>query len=187
MCRIFSVQEVTFFTKFAISNYEKVFSWMLSQWDYCELKIKVVYSHVQTYGTTQATRRNCRNHEILLGCIAINGIKKKIIRYCITLTCFISCVTFSVLTNDLASGVKPGVFPQIWVFNAFSQIWFYFWSRASERNFSRGTKTDTGPLASGSLVETCIVCLYSDQNIDKTATTLRLRNILIVVLATGLH
>ena len=39
------------------------------------------------------------------------------------------------------------------------------------------------PLASGTFTATC---LYS-QNIDKTATMLRLRSTLIVILATGLH
>jgi len=41
------------------------------------------------------------------------------------------------------------------------------------------------PLASGTLVETCIASLYNNQNVDKTATMLRFTNRIIVVLATG--
>jgi len=33
-------------------------------------------------------------------------------------------------------------------------------------------KIDTGPPASGFLVETCIACFYSNQNVDKTSTIL---------------
>ena len=78
-----------------------------------------------------------------------------------------------------------GFCPKICVFNAFAGF-------SSEAGLLReilpgGTKTNTGPLASGFLVETCTACLYSCQNIDKTATNLRCRNRLIVVLATGLH
>jgi len=43
--------------------------------DFCELKIEVFYSHVKTYGTAQATRRNCSNFQILLVCVVINGLK----------------------------------------------------------------------------------------------------------------
>jgi len=42
-------------------------------------------------------------------------------------------------------------------------------------------------LVSGVLVETCIACLYTNQNIDKTVSMLKYRNRLTVVLATGLH
>jgi len=62
-----------------------------------------------------------------------------------------------------------------------------FLRRASERNFTRGTKTNTGPLASGSLVEICIAFQYSNQNINKAPTMLRFTSTVIVVLATGLH
>jgi len=44
-------------------------------------------------------------------------------------------------------------------------------------------ETDTPPLASGALVKTCIVCLYSNQNTDNM---LRFGNKLII-LATGLR
>jgi len=44
-----------------------------------------------------------------------------------------------------------------------------------------------GPLASGALVETCIACLYSNQNIGETASMLRYRNRIIGLLPTGLH
>jgi len=41
-----------------------------------------------------------------------------------------------------------------------------------------GMKTDMKPptVASGAVVETCIACLHSDQNTDKTATMLRFAN-----------
>jgi len=55
-----------------------------------------------------------------------------------------------------------------------------------EKVFQAVRRPTLGPLASGILVETCIGCLYSNQNIDKTATILRFRNRLIVILATGL-
>jgi len=42
-----------------------------------------------------------------------------------------------------------------------------------------GTRTDTGPLASRPLVETCIACLYSNQNITKI--------FIVILLATGLR
>ena len=45
----------------------------------------------------------------------------------------------------------------------------------------------SGPLASGVLVETCIGCLYSNKNIGITAIILRFRNILIVIMTTGLR
>jgi len=57
--------------------------------------------------------------------------------------------------------------------------------RASERYFTRGYEDQCWiPLASGALVESCIAHLYSNQNI-KTATTLRFRNLLIVIMTTG--
>jgi len=43
-----------------------------------------------------------------------------------------------------------------------------------------------GSLAIGALVETCTTCLYINQNIDTTATMLRLADRLIVILAMGL-
>ena len=43
------------------------------------------------------------------------------------------------------------------------------------------TKTDTSPLDSGFLVETCIACQYVSQNINITATILRFRNRLRVI------
>jgi len=39
-----------------------------------------------------------------------------------------------------------------------------------------GTKTDNGPLASGTLAETCIYRLYRNQNLDKRAAMLRFIN-----------
>jgi len=53
------------------------------------------------------------------------------------------------------------------------------------RQISLGNaKSNNGhPLASGVLVETCIACLHSNQNIDQTAAMVRFRNKLIVVLA----
>jgi len=51
----------------------------------------------------------------------------------------------------------------------------------------RGTKTETGPIAPGALVEICVACLHSNQNIGKTAILLRSINRIIVILATGLH
>ena len=44
-----------------------------------------------------------------------------------------------------------------------------------------------GPLASGALVKTWIACLYYNQYTDKTATMLRFRNGITIILATGLH
>jgi len=44
----------------------------------------------------------------------------------------------------------------------------------------RDTRTETVPQASGALVENCVACFYSNQNIEKTATLLRFRNRLIV-------
>jgi len=41
-----------------------------------------------------------------------------------------------------------------------------------------------GPLNSGALVEICVACLYSNQDIDQTGTILRFRNRLIIILAT---
>jgi len=48
-----------------------------------------------------------------------------------------------------------------------------------------GTKTNTGPDG----LETCFVCLHSNQNrpMDKTATILRFRNRLIAMVTTDLH
>jgi len=47
-----------------------------------------------------------------------------------------------------------------------------------------GKDTNTVPLASGALAETSIACLYSNENINKTAIMLRFGNRLIVILAT---
>jgi len=44
-----------------------------------------------------------------------------------------------------------------------------------------GTKTITGPLASGALIETCIACLYGHQDIEKTPTMSRFIYELIVI------
>jgi len=43
-----------------------------------------------------------------------------------------------------------------------------------------------GTLASGFLIETCIACFHSNQKKDKTATIIRFRIKLIVILANGL-
>jgi len=43
------------------------------------------------------------------------------------------------------------------------------------------------PLVAGALIKSCRDCLYIDQNIDKTVTILRFRNILIAVLTTDLN
>jgi len=60
--------------------------------------------------------------------------------------------------------------------------------RASERNFTRVYKNRYQvPLTFGALVETCIACLYSNLNIDKTVIILIFINKLIVILATALH
>ena len=40
------------------------------------------------------------------------------------------------------------------------------------KNLAGGTKTDTGPSSFWILVETCTAGLYSNQNVDKTATML---------------
>jgi len=71
--------------------------------------------------------------------------------------------------------------------NHFNRLSVMFVRRASERNFTRGTKTDTGPLASGSLVGTCMAFWYSNQIINKAPTMLRFTNTVIVILATDLH
>lgn len=42
-------------------------------------------------------------------------------------------------------------------------------------------------LASGAVVETCIACWYSHQNMDKTLAMLRFENIFTVLPTTGLH
>ena len=47
----------------------------------------------------------------------------------------------------------------------------------SEIILSGGTKTDSRPPSFWALVKTCIACLYSNQNIDKTATMLRFAKI----------
>jgi len=44
-----------------------------------------------------------------------------------------------------------------------------------------------GPIPSGAIAETCIACFYSNQNVDKKATLLRLTNSSIAILATALH
>jgi len=59
--------------------------------------------------------------------------------------------------------------------------------RTSERNFTESTKTDTGLPSFWCLVETCIACLFSNQNINKIAIMLRCRNGLSIILATVLH
>jgi len=44
-------------------------------------------------------------------------------------------------------------------------------NRASDRNFTRGVRRPIlGHAASGALVEICIACWYSNQNIDETFT-----------------
>jgi len=58
----------------------------------------------------------------------------------------------------------------------------------SERNIMKGWENrHPSPLASGTVVETCIACLYSCQKIHETAMKLRIRNRVNVILATGLH
>jgi len=70
--------------------------------------------------------------------------------------------------------------------NVFKKTWCL--CGISERNFTRDTKTNTGPLAPEALVETCISCLFNIiQNINKSATMLRFRNRLIFILANWLH
>jgi len=59
-------------------------------------------------------------------------------------------------------------------------------TRASERNLPGVRIPIPAPFASGALVEACMACLYSNQNIDKIATMLRFTNSLIVVLTVGL-
>jgi len=41
---------------------------------------------------------------------------------------------------------------------------------------TKKSKNDTGPVAPGAAVKSCVACLYSNQNIDKTATLLRFIN-----------
>ena len=70
-------------------------------------RIRQILLYLQYYGTTQAMWRIRSNVQILLDCIAMNGIFKKY--YYITFTCSISCVTFWCFQSDLASDAKFGV------------------------------------------------------------------------------
>jgi len=45
-----------------------------------------------------------------------------------------------------------------------------FAGRSSERNFTIGTKTDSGTPSFWIHRANCIACLYGNQNVDETAT-----------------
>jgi len=69
---IFAVQEVPIIlSNLAHKQFSESFQLNAFTLDYCELKIKVLYANVQTCGTTQATRRNSSNFQILFDCIVI--------------------------------------------------------------------------------------------------------------------
>ena len=53
---------------------------------------------------------------------------------------------------------------------------YLLWSGPPREILPGCTKTDTGPLASGTLVGICVTCLCSNQSVDKTANMLRFIN-----------
>ena len=55
-----------YFIKFAVSTLSESFQLNAFTLDYWELKIKVLYTNVDTCGTTQATRRNSNSFLIVL-------------------------------------------------------------------------------------------------------------------------
>ena len=70
--KYFSVQEVNILLDLLYKQLSEGLKLNVFALHYYEFKIKLLHSYLQKYGTT--VRQNCRNFQVLLDCIVMNGI-----------------------------------------------------------------------------------------------------------------